>query len=147
MEIRRSCDRLISTMGFYWIRALSSNVQNNDMMMSSNGNIFRVTGHLCGEVTGPRWIPRTKASELWCFLLICVWINGWENNREAGDLRRYRDHYEVMVVELYWIVLYRAYSTDCNEGWVTCREIDNLDWHVLGTLLTLLNIILLTFRH
>ena len=28
------------------------------MMTSSNGNIFRVTGHLCGEFTGPRWIPR-----------------------------------------------------------------------------------------
>ena len=41
------------------------------MMTSSNGNIFRVTGHLCGEFTGPRWIPRTKASdaELWCVLL------------------------------------------------------------------------------
>ena len=40
------------------------------MMPSSNGNIFRVTGHLCGEFTGYRWIPRTKASdaELWCFL-------------------------------------------------------------------------------
>ena len=24
------------------------------------------------------------------FSLICVWINGWVNNREAGDLRRYR---------------------------------------------------------
>ena len=32
-------------------------------MTSSNGNIFRVTGHLCGEFTGPRWIPRTKASD------------------------------------------------------------------------------------
>ena len=33
-------------------------------------NIFRVTGHLCREFTGPRWIIRTKASdaELWCFL-------------------------------------------------------------------------------
>ena len=40
------------------------------MMTSSNGNIFRVTGPLCGEFTGPRWIPRTKASdaELCCFL-------------------------------------------------------------------------------
>ena len=40
------------------------------MMTSSNGNIFRVTGHLCGKFTGPRWISRTKASyaELWCFL-------------------------------------------------------------------------------
>ena len=40
------------------------------MMTSSNGSIFRVTGHLCGEFTGSRWIPRTKASdaELWCIL-------------------------------------------------------------------------------
>ena len=35
-----------------------------------NGNIFRVTGHLCVKFTGHRWMPRTKASdaELWCFL-------------------------------------------------------------------------------
>ena len=40
------------------------------MMTSSNGKIFRVTGHLCGEFTGLRWIPRTKASdaELWYYL-------------------------------------------------------------------------------
>ena len=40
------------------------------MMTSSNGNIFRVTGHLCGEFTGDRWIPRTKASDagLWWFV-------------------------------------------------------------------------------
>ena len=31
-----------------------------NMMKSSNGNIFRVTGHLCGEFTGPRWIPHAK---------------------------------------------------------------------------------------
>ena len=29
------------------------------------------------------------------FSLICVWINGWLNNREAGDLRGYRTHYDV----------------------------------------------------
>ena len=27
------------------------------MMTSSNGNIFRVTGHLCGEFTGPVEFP------------------------------------------------------------------------------------------
>ena len=32
------------------------------------------------------------------FSLICVWINGWENNREAGDLRRYRAHYDVIAM-------------------------------------------------
>ena len=40
------------------------------MMTSWNGNIFRLTGHLCGEFSGLRWIPRTKACdvELWYFL-------------------------------------------------------------------------------
>ena len=32
------------------------------------------------------------------FSLICVWINGWVNNRDAGDLRRYRGHYDVNVM-------------------------------------------------
>ena len=40
------------------------------MMTSSNGNAFRITGPLCGEFTGHRWIPHTMAIdvELWCFL-------------------------------------------------------------------------------
>ena len=46
------------------------------MMTLSNGNIFRVTGHLCGEIPGPRWIPRTN-----------------------GNLRRYRAHYDVIVMK------------------------------------------------
>ena len=32
------------------------------------------------------------------FTLICARINGWVNNREAGDLRRYRAHYDVFVM-------------------------------------------------
>ena len=62
------------------------------MMTSSNGNIFRVTSHLCGEFFGHQWIARTKASdaELWFFSLICTWINGWVNNRRA--------HYDVTVM-------------------------------------------------
>ena len=31
------------------------------------------------------------------FSLICVCTNSWLNNREAGDLRRYRAHYDVTV--------------------------------------------------
>ena len=40
------------------------------ILMSLNGNIFGVAGPLCGEFTGHRLIPLTKASdaELWCFL-------------------------------------------------------------------------------
>ena len=32
------------------------------------------------------------------FSLICVWINGWVNSREAGDLRRHRAHCDVIVM-------------------------------------------------
>ena len=45
---------------------------------------FSVTGHLCGEFIGHRWIPRTKASdaELWFFLstperLSKQWWGSW----------------------------------------------------------------------
>ena len=34
----------------------------------------------------------------WMFSLIYVWINGWVNNLEAGDWRRYRSHYDVIVM-------------------------------------------------
>ena len=38
----------------------------------------------------------------WCgalmFSLICVWINDWVNTREAGDLKRYRAHHDVIVM-------------------------------------------------
>ena len=58
-------------------------------MTSSNENIFRVIGHLCGEFTGPGVLM---------FSLICVWINDWVNTRGAGGLRRYRAHYYVTVM-------------------------------------------------
>ena len=66
------------------------------MMTSSNGNIFRVTGHLCGEFTGDRHKGQWRVALM--FSLICVWINGWVNNHEAGDLRPYHAHYDVTVM-------------------------------------------------
>ena len=32
------------------------------------------------------------------FSLLCVWINGSVNNREAGDLRGYRAHYDATIM-------------------------------------------------
>ena len=46
------------------------------MITSSSGNIF------C--VIGPLWSP--------------PWTNGWVNNREAGDLRHHRAHFNVIVM-------------------------------------------------
>ena len=43
----------------------------------------------------PAQRPVTRSLDI---SLICSWINGWVNNRDAGDLRRYRAHYDVTVV-------------------------------------------------
>ena len=34
------------------------------------------------------------------FSLIYAWINGWVNNLAAGDLRRHRAHYDVIVMRM-----------------------------------------------
>ena len=40
------------------------------------------------------------------FTLICVWINGCVNNREAGDLRRYRVHYDITLMSVLCFLLH-----------------------------------------
>ena len=69
------------------------------MMTSSNGNIFRVTGHVCGEFTGPGEFPAQRpVSHNFDALFHLRPINCWVNNGEAGDLRRYRAHHDVTVM-------------------------------------------------
>ena len=57
------------------------------MMTSSNGYIFRVTGPLCGHRSPVNSPHKGQWRGALMFSLICAWINGWVNNREAGDLR------------------------------------------------------------
>ena len=50
------------------------------------------------------------------FSLIWTRINCWVNNREAGDLRRYRTHYDVIVMKL-------GHPQPYNGGaWAFCME-------------------------
>ena len=58
----------------------------------SNGNIFHVTSHLCGFPT------QGQVTRSFDVFLISAWINGWVNNREAGDLRRHRAHHDVILM-------------------------------------------------
>ena len=78
-----------------WTAATPLNV----MMTSSNGNLFRVTGTLWGIHRSPVNFPHKGQCHgaLMCSL-ICSWTNGWVNNRDAGDLRRYCAHYDVIVM-------------------------------------------------
>ena len=48
------------------------------------------------------------------FSLICVWINGWVNIREAGDLRRYR--YDVTVMRSGYARFYFINVPWCSSG-------------------------------
>ena len=82
------------------------------MMTSSNENIFRVTGPVCGEFTGHRWIPRQ-----WRGAFIFYLIKGWVNNREAGDLRRHRGHYDVAVMCMFQIQQFQLVMSGDDETW------------------------------
>ena len=87
-------------------------------MTSSNGNIFRVTGPLCGEFTVPLNSPhKGQWRGALMFSLICVWINGWVNNREVGDLRRHRGHYDVNVMWQFF-TCHKSWSVvECGKVW------------------------------
>ena len=51
-----------------------------------------------------RWPVNSPHKGQWrgalMFSLICAWMNGWVNNREPGDLRRYRAHYDVIEMDV-----------------------------------------------
>ena len=71
------------------------------------------------------------------FTLICARMNGWVNNREAGDLRRYHTHYDVIV--MYWWHDARSHGISSHgiqmvlleySGFCTSRFESNLDIHI-----------------
>ena len=51
------------------------------------------------------------------FPLICTLINGWVNNRDAGDLRRHGAHYDVIVMHAVTLLLLKR----------KCCQIDAID--------------------
>ena len=79
----------------------NSYTKNQDNMMTSSiGNIFPhywpfVRGIHRSSLNSPH---KGQWRGALMFSLICAWSNGWVNTREAGDLRRYRAHYDVVVM-------------------------------------------------
>ena len=104
-------------------------------MTSSNGNIFRITGPLCREFAIHRWTLRTKASdaELWCFLWSAPWINVWINNREAGDSKRHRTHYDITVMTVPW------WGQSIGRQWISTKS---QSWGALVFLISSMNTLL-----
>ena len=118
----------------------SCRIWAKSMMTSSNGNIFRVTGHLCGEFIGPRWNPRTKASdaELWFFFFdLCLnkrlskqsW--GWWFETLSRPLWRHRNatgtnpQRSTNHVHISWDVL----RHDKAHAWTSCLPVNATQHH------------------
>ena len=61
------------------------------------------------------------------FSLVCVWINNWVNDREAGDLRCYRGHYDITVMIFFLSNLHTSCimfhnKLQSNEIWLTFKH-------------------------
>ena len=90
---KHHCQRRVENETLAWLFSIN-------MMRSSNGNFSRVywpfvRGIHRSPVNSPHKGQLRGALMLY---LICVWLNGWFNNHEAGDLRRHRAHYDVIVM-------------------------------------------------
>ena len=95
------------------------------MMKSSNGNIFRVTGSLCVEFIGHRWIHKGQWRGALMFPLVCSWTNSWVNDIDASDLRRHRAHYDIIVLSI------RLKSAVIAKTWANNHD-SNTSCHMIG---------------
>ena len=78
---------------------------------------------ICAENSPvPREFPAHKGQLRGAFIfsLICAWINRWLNNPEAGDLRRYCAHCDIIVMKTparyCWSWAWMSNSTTCVYG-------------------------------
>ena len=66
-------------------------------------NIFRVTGHLCGQFFNSSVMANSPHKGQWrralMYSLIYACINAWVNNLEASGLRHHRAHNDVSVMD------------------------------------------------
>ena len=96
---------------FYCIRNFLSLIEKDSncdslislgtMMTSSNGNIFSLLAICAGihrsPVNSPHKGQLTHSFDVFFDLRL---NDGWVNNREAGDLKGYHAHYDVIVITL-----------------------------------------------
>ena len=110
-EINLKISRWIHLAGSKWF-LIAHLISTWYMMTSSNGNIFCVTA-IWSPVNSPH---KGQWRGALMFSLICVWITGWANNRQAGDLRRHSAHYDVIVMN--WIQTWSWVSPPKHENGV-----------------------------
>ena len=83
-------------------------------MTSSNGNIFRVTGPLCGEFTGPTQRPVTRSFDVFFDLRLNKRLSkhswGWWFKTLSWSLCR---HFDGMLVHAYILTYKQTYIHTC----------------------------------
>ena len=100
------------------------------MMTSSNGNIFRVTGHLCGEFTGPGEFPAQRLVTRGFDVFFDVRLNkrlskqpwGWWFETPAWSLWRQRNGYKAFIlpgVMWYLCTMPQGLHSWTHRGWMT----------------------------
>ena len=67
------------------------------------------------------------------FSLICDWINAWVNIHEAGDLRRHRTHYDVIVMYCTVLLELLTWQWKINQGyWIVRWRSIFVHTHIYG---------------
>ena len=109
----------------------ASHLIRNDaqvMMTSSNGNIFRVTGPLCGEFTGPGEFPSqrpvTRSFDVFFDLPLNKRLSkqpwGWWFETPAWSLWRHRNLTSLWRIEFPWANFYMIISVENLRIWKFC---------------------------
>ena len=90
-----------------WRRTWKNNnkTSKTNMMTSSNATFSALLALCAGN---SRWPVISPHKGHWCFLQSAPWINGWVNNRDVGDLKRQRAHYDVIVTKIFQPCLHQG---------------------------------------
>ena len=83
-------------------------------MMSHQMETFSASLALCAGNSPPVNSPhKGQWHGALMFSIICTWIDDWVNNRKAGDLRRNRVHYDVIV--MFILLFFATLSGDIHQ--------------------------------
>ena len=95
-----------------------------------------------------RWPVNSPHKDQWrgtlMFSLICTRINGWVNNREAGDLRRHRAHFDVIAmmdrnlkgqINIFEFAVTLRMGDTCLYQWTGSSLVQVMAWGMVGAYL------------
>ena len=110
-------------LGTYWCQFISSLNDHDDIIKWKHFPYYRpfVQGIHWSPVNSPR---RGQWRRALMFSLIWAWINGWVNNRDAGDLRCHRADYDVTVMwtQSYICIFFQVFLDTCCNSKQYCRK-------------------------